>query len=99
MKPDRPPEREVSWQGQVKRVPASELKPGVVYIDRNTANFAPPRTERKLLIVEMNPRGGNDASKESKYYDLVAKDENGNIVNTLIGVLLESYFDIVEQAN
>src|SRR3989344_7358470 len=97
MKPDRPPEREVNWQGKVKRVSASELKPGVVYIDRNTANFAPPRTERKLLILEMNPRGGNDVSKESKYYDLVAKDETGNIVHPLIGVLPESYFDIIEQ--
>lgn len=46
----------------------------------------------------MNPRGGNDDSKESKYYDLVAKDESGNVVQTLIGVLPESYFDIIEQA-
>jgi len=98
MQPDRLRQKEINWQGQVKRVLASELKPGVVYIDRNTANFALPMIERKLLILQMTPRGENDPSKESKYYNLVAQDERGNIVHPLIGVLPESYFDIVEQA-
>ena len=95
MNPERPPEREVNWQGQVKSVPASELKPGVVYIDRNKANFAPPKTDRNLLILAMNPRG--DTSQESKAYELVARDERGNIVHPSIVVSPDSYFDIIEQ--
>ncbi len=89
-------EDKIEWQGQVENVNASELKAGVIYIDRNKANFSGPETERKLKIVEMNLLSEENGYK---YYELVAETEDGKTVHPKIGFNAETSFDVIRKTD